>query len=70
MVTKGERGWRRDKLGVWDECMQTTLYKINNEVLLYSTGNYIQHLIINHGKEDVYTCIFESLLIPETNTTL
>ena len=48
---KGERGLGRDKLEVWDE--QTTIYKTDKEqVLLYSTGNYIQYPIINHnGKE-------------------
>ena len=47
---------------------------INNKVLQYSTGNYIQHSVINHNrkeyeKEYVYTCITESLCCtPETNT--
>ena len=27
MVTKGERGWGRDKLGVWDQQIQTTKSK-------------------------------------------
>ena len=42
------------------------------QVLLHSTGNYIQYPIINHnGKEYEYICITESLCyIPETNTTL
>ena len=31
MVTKGERGERRDKLGVWDEQIQTTKYKIGKQ---------------------------------------
>ena len=48
-----------------------------NENLLYSTGNYIQYLIINYnGKESkkyryTYVCITESLCCtPETNTIL
>ena len=42
----------------------------NNKDLLSSTGNYIQHPVINHnGKE--YMCITESLCyIVEINTTL
>ena len=41
-----------DKLGAWDLQIQTTIYKINNKVLLYGTGNYIQYLIIIYnGKE-------------------
>ena len=47
---------------------------INNKVLLYSTGNYIQYPVINHnGKEyeKVYICITESLCCTaEINTTL
>ena len=43
---------RRDKLGVWDSKMEIIIYKINNKVLLYSRGNYIQYLVITHnGKE-------------------
>ena len=37
---------------------------INNKVLQYTTGNYIQYLIINHNKkeyEKVYIYIIESL---------
>ena len=43
---------RRDKLGVWDSKLEIIIYKINNKVLLYSRGNYIQYLVITHnGKE-------------------
>ena len=49
------------------------MYKIDNKVLLYSTGNYyIQYPVINsngkdYEKEYVYTCITESLCCtPET----
>ena len=32
---------------------------INNEVLLYSTGNYIQYPVVNHhGKEHEKECIY------------
>ena len=66
MVTKGESGGR-DKLGVWDQQIHTTIYKIkkiNNKDLLYGTGNYIQYPVINHkGKEYdkayTYVCITE-----------
>ena len=47
---------------------------INNKVPLYSTGNYIQHPVINHngkGHENVYVCVTESLCYTaEFNTTL
>ena len=39
----GEREW--DGLGV---CKLLHLEWISNEVLLYSTGNYIQSLVIDH----------------------
>ena len=75
MVTKGERGLERDKLGVWDQQIQATIYKVN-KVLLYSTGNYTQYPVTNHNgkeyeKEYLCICITESLCCtPETNTTL
>ena len=53
MVTKGERGVGRDKLGGWDEHTHTTIYKIDNQQdLLYSTGNTIQNSVITYmGKQ-------------------
>ena len=50
--------------------------QINNNVLLYSTRNYIQNPVLHHNgkeheKEYVHICIIESLCCtPETNTTL
>ena len=41
--------------------IDTTIYKINNKDLLYSTGNYIQYLIVTYkGKEseNIYTHIY------------
>ena len=49
---------------------------INNKVLLYSTGNYIQYLMINHNGKDYkneckFLCKTESLgCIAESNTIL
>ena len=31
MVTKGERGWGRDKLGFWNEQIHTTIYNIDKQ---------------------------------------
>ena len=72
MVTKGEGGY---KLGVWDEQIHITIQKINNKVLLYSVGNYIQYLAITYtGKESekyIYIYTSESLChTHETNTIL
>ena len=30
-LPKGEWGWRRDKLGVWNQQIQTTIYKIDKQ---------------------------------------
>ena len=57
--------------------MHISVYKIDKQqVLLYSTGNSIQYLVINHNgkdheKEYIYIkCITESFCCtPETNTT-
>ena len=64
MVSKGERVTGREELGVWDYQMQTSIYRgwINNQVLLYSTGNYIQYPVINHNgknmkKSSIYAVI-------------
>ena len=39
--------------------MQTTLGKIDNKGLLYSTGNYIQYLVITYnGRESERLCIY------------
>ena len=56
-------------------CKLLHLEWLNNKVLLYSTGNYIQYPVINHnGKvyfKNVYVCITESLCCTaETGTTL
>ena len=48
----------------------------NQQVLLYSTGNYIQYSVANHNekeheKEYIYICITTSLYCTvETTTTL
>ena len=46
------RSSEREGLGVWDEQMQTIIGWINNKVLLYSTGNYIQYPVINCDGEE------------------
>ena len=71
-----EEGWQgREGLGTWDQQLQTRCIScINNNVLQYSTGNYIQYSVTNHnGKEyeKEYICITESLCCSEEiNTTL
>ena len=77
VVAKGEGvgGGMEWEVGV---SRRKLLYRewINNKVLQYSTGNYIQYPMINHnGKEHIkkrmyiYICITESLCcIAEINT--
>ena len=53
MVAKGEEveGGRQWEVGV-SRCKLLYIEWINHKVLLYSTGNCIQYLMINHnGKE-------------------
>jgi len=48
------RAWRH-KLGVWDEEIRDTICRINSKVLLDSTGNSTQNVVINDtGKEYMY----------------
>ena len=53
MLVKREDEWENDALGVWDtRCKLLYIEWINNKVLLYSTGYYVQYPVINHnGKE-------------------
>ena len=51
MVTKRERGWERAKLETREYPIQTAMYKIDR-VLLSSTGNYIQYLIITYNEKE------------------
>ena len=74
---QGEGGVGRDGLGVWvSRCKLVYIGWINNNVLLYNTGNYIQYPVINHHgteyeKECIYICITELLCCAaEINTTL
>ena len=60
-----------ERIGIWDSQRPTTIIGwINNKVLLYGTGNYIQYPVTNHdGKKNI--CITESLCsTAEINTTL
>ena len=36
---------------------------INNKVLLYSTGNYIQYPIINQNEKEYYKCIYSPITL-------
>ena len=79
MVAKGEwgGGGKDWEFGI-GRCKLLYVELINNKVLLYSSGTYIQYLVINHnGKEYekeyiyMYVCITESLCCTaEINTTL
>ena len=81
MVAQGEEGWGKDGLGIGSSrCKLLYIEWINNKVLPYRTGNYIQYPLINHNgkeyeKEYIYIYIYihitESLCCTaEINTTL
>ena len=38
---QGEEGWGRGGLGVWNEQMQTIIQRVDNKILLHSTGKDI-----------------------------
>ena len=72
MVAKGEgRGGKDWEFGV-SKCKLLNIGWINNKVLLYSPGDYIQYPVIKHnGKENKKECGTESLCYTaETGTTL
>ena len=50
---KQEKGWKRDKLGVWDQQIHTAVYKTDKQQSpTYNSWNYIQYPVIDHnGKE-------------------
>ena len=52
-LPRGRGGREREGLGVGvGRCKLLHLEWINNKILLYSTGNYIEYPVINHnGKE-------------------
>ena len=54
MVAKGEEGGGgKDWEFRISRCKLAYVECINNKILLYSTGNYIQYPVINHnGKEN------------------
>ena len=69
VVAKGE-GCGRGKDWEFGVSRYKLLYRewINNKVLLYSTGNYIQCPVINHNRgeyEKEYICITESLAVQQ-----
>ena len=72
VIAKGVEGRMECEFGI-SRCKVLHIGWINNKVLLYSTGKYIQYPVINdNGKESeiyiyIYIYIYES---PETNTTL
>ena len=67
---QGERALERDGWGLWDSQMQGIIQRINNQVLIYSTRNYIQYSMIiemisqnniiieKNMKKDVYISMF------------
>ena len=57
MLTK-EHGGMDWTFGI-SRCKLLYIECINNKVLLYSTGNYIQYPVINHnGKEHGKECVY------------
>ena len=72
---RGGGGGKDKEFGI-SRCKLVCIGRINSKVLLYSTGNYIQYIVINHNekeyeKEYIYICITDSLCCTaETNKIL
>ena len=63
---KEEDGQGKDKLDVWDQQIQTTVYKIHKQGATIQHRNYIQSLVINYyEKEYIYILL---CCTPVTNT--
>ena len=62
------RGWGRDGLGVWDQQMQTTIYKTDKQKgPTVQHREYIQYPEIKHnGKE--YICILNHFAVQQKLT--
>ena len=76
VIAKGrglDEGWS-GRLGLAEISSYIEKWINNNNILLYSTENYIQYLMINHnGKEhknNVYICITELLYCTAVMNTL
>ena len=75
MATQGEKGWGRERLGIWNNICKL-MYKINKqqgptivhkELYLISFNKPIKE----NNMKAIYICITESLCcIPGTNKTL
>ena len=54
MASKGEgrEGGINWEYGI-DRCILLHIKQVNNKDLLYSTGNYIQYLIINYNRKEL-----------------
>ena len=62
---RGKGKW--EEFGISRDKLPHVQYKIH-KVLLYSTSNYTQYLVINHnGKEYAYLCVSESLCCTSEN---
>ena len=58
-IAKGEKGQGSDEVGIWvTRCKLFYTEWINNIVLLYSTGNYIQYPVINHNGKNIFLNVY------------
>ena len=58
MVTKGVEGGGINYESGISRYTLLNIKQINNKVLLYSTGNYIQHLVINYNGKNLEKNIY------------
>ena len=65
MADQEEGKWRKNGLGLgFSRCKLLYREWINNRVLLYSTGNYIQYPLINlmekNIKKNICVCVYKT----------
>ena len=60
-LPRGKVEWGRDEMEVSGQQMQSIIHRMDNKVLLDSTGNQIQYSVINHNgeeyKKNVCVCV-------------
>ena len=63
--------WGRDTLGVRDYQIHTTVYKTDKQQgHVFSTGNYIQYLVITYNGKKLEVITESLCCTPKINTTL
>ena len=69
MVIKGEKGGRDNQVFRISKYKPLYIKQINHKVLLCSTGNYIQYLVINYNGKEFFKTVCESHSVMSDSVT-